>query len=493
MPDPQNPVNAIWREIKKILKWTLDGAEWEKAKSAISRHYLEEDMYKRRLAKWGFQKKVRGQEAFAVVRAARVSAAVGGSTSSALTSDYGSGFAPERIDRYLKRKYHSESEFLAAMTAPSLRKTPRKDLRSAKETTMNVSNTERPSPPFGSAQLLEIVASLRTYFTTSFSDSSWRISRDPNIDVYSTRPHGNDMLGLKALFSAHDLACELFDTNQVAEAGVVLSRAGSGIQDLIKTRHPRMLTAIFDLIFHLIRRRRPEVAMILLRHFSSLVSVLLGSTHPISQAFERLLKAPRLEFQPYLLLAWQSAIDRFADPAGPLHYSTLSVRREYIQMAIGLDDVALAAHEVRELAERCECELGSEDLRTLKLYYTLAELLFEQQRSEEFVHIGEKMVHAAANSVDTDYDRFVDLSCSGLFFLAKAQCAQGMADGLSVYRDQAAVTLWRAIELCISHRGLRHPLAMKYMVCLEAWARQWGDDDLLSAVQDRRAKSLALS
>jgi hypothetical protein len=42
MPDPQNPVNAIWREIKKILKWTLDGAEWEKAKSAISRHYLEE-------------------------------------------------------------------------------------------------------------------------------------------------------------------------------------------------------------------------------------------------------------------------------------------------------------------------------------------------------------------------------------------------------------------------------------------------------------------
>ncbi len=449
-------------------------------------------MYKRRLAKWGFQKKVRGQDAFTVVRAARVSAAVGG-TASSLSNDYGAGVGPEKIDRYLKRKYHSESEFLAAMTAPSPEKSSRRDLRAAKKTTMDVLITERPPPPFGSAMLLEIVASLRIYFTASFSDGSWRISRDPNIDVYSTRPHGNDMLGLKALFSAHDLACELLDTNQMAEAGLVLSRAGSGIEDLIATRHPRMLTAIFDLIFHLIRRRRPEVAMILLRHFSSLVSVLLGSRHPISQAFERLLKAPRLEFQPYLLLAWQSAIDRFADAAGPLHYSTLSVRREYIQMAIGLDDIALAANQVRELAELCERELGAEDLRTLKLYYTLAELLFEQQRSEECVHIGEKMVHAAANFADKDYDRFVDLSCSGLFFIAKAQCAQGMANGSSTYRDQAAGTLWRAIELCISYRGLQHPLAMKYMVCLEAWARQWGDAGLLTAVQDRRAESFALS
>ena len=335
-----------------------------------------------------------------MVRAARRRAATDGKPTTFQNKDSAGNLVPANVERYLRRKYRSEVEFLAALSGDLQEGRPIESVRFECITSPHVEN---PSPPLGEAMPLEIAQSLRHYFDSSFSGNFWT-KRTPTEDVCGTLPNGRDMLGLKSLFSAHDLACELLDTNRASEAGVVLRRASAEFQTLVEAQHPRMLTALFDLFVHLIRRRRPEVAMILLRQFSSLTSVLLGPVHPVSQAFDRLLRAPRLLFQSYLLLGWQSAIDSFEAALGSLHYSTLRVRLEYIQVGIGLDDINLAERQIRELAEQCERNLGAEDLRTLKLLDTLAEVLFELGRGGECVVIGEKIVRAAIAFVLDDYD-----------------------------------------------------------------------------------------
>jgi hypothetical protein len=448
-------------------------------------------MYKARLAKWGFQKHVRRQDAFHMVRTARRRAAADGKRTvfQARESSATTTLAPANVDRYLKRKYRSDSDFLAALMVESQKKYAVEAARLEYTTPPCV---QSPSPPLGQALPLEILQSLHYYFDTSFSGNLW-MKRNVTVDVCSTLPKGTDMLGLKSLYSAHDLACELLDTDRAGEAGVVLRRASAGFRDLVTAQHPRMLTALFDLFVHLIGRRRPEVAIILLRQFSSLTSILLGAEHPVSQALDRLLRASRLDFQPYLLLAWQSAVASFEDALGPLHYSTLRVRLEYIQVGIGLDDLILAERQIRELAERCERELGAEDLRTLKLFDTLADVLFELDRGDECVVIGEKIVRAAITFVLNDYDRFVDLTCSGLFTVARALRHRAVREQSSLqHKVEAVEKLWQAIDLCILHRGVQHPLSMKYLVCLEDWAAAWGDEGLRIAAQCRRVEGLSL-
>jgi hypothetical protein len=430
-------------------------------------------MYKRRLGIWGFQKHVQRRNALAMVRIARIRAANRGKDTSFKTQNSATDLI--NIERYLKRKYRSNAEIVKALgEAPS---TPE-----GLEYATPPSVPQSPRLSTISALPLELLSCLRDYFQSSFDGGFW-VKQSDDMDCYSTRPHGGDMKGLKALFSYHDLACQLLDRGRSHEAGQILRDAFASIQELITGQHPRTLTAIFDLTTHLIRRKRPEVASVMLKQFSRLASIVLGESHPVGKVCDRLVTYRSFDFHSCLIMAWRNAIDQFENHLGALHYSTIRCRLEYIQMAVGIDDLTLAEQQIRQLVLLCEGELGSEDLRTLKLLDTLAEVLFDLGRWQECAVIGQKIVRVAPIVVLEDYDRYIDLTCTGLCNVARSQHAQG-------FKYEAASTLWEAIDLCIFHRGLKHPLSIKYLVTLEDWAHQWEDSDLMTKVQNRRAATL---
>jgi hypothetical protein len=93
-----------------------------------------------------------------------------------------------------------------------------------------------------------------------------------------------------------------------------------------------------------------------------------------------LLEHRSFEFNAFLVMAWQNAIDQLENHLRALQYSTMRCRLEFIQMAIDLDDLVLAERKICQFLGSCEADLGHEDLRTLKLQETLADTMLELRR-----------------------------------------------------------------------------------------------------------------
>lgn len=115
-----------------------------------------------------------------------------------------------------------------------------------------------------SALDLEPLTRLRDYFGSSF-EGTLCVRQSLNLGCYDIRPRDGDMNCLKDMFSSHDLACQLLDGKRSQEAGVILRNAFTNSQELISVQYPCMFTAAFDLTVQIIRGKRPEVAMILLK------------------------------------------------------------------------------------------------------------------------------------------------------------------------------------------------------------------------------------
>jgi hypothetical protein len=83
-----------------------------------------------------------------------------------------------------------------------------------------------------------------------------------------------------------------------------------------------------------------------------------------------------------------------------------------------------------------------------------------------------------------DYERYVVLTRSGLFFVAHSHQGQDL-------QHEAVVALSDAIESCTCHGGLQHPLSVRYFVTMEDWACVWSSVDLLATAHVRRMDALA--
>lgn len=474
--------------------WVHHEAEWEAHKPLIRRLYLEEgktvlsimkimrtdyrfkatkDMYKRRLSKWKFDKHVRERDALAIMRKSRERAATG---KLSIFRKGDSIIQLNNVEKHLKRKFLSERKLLEAIANDS---PPPNGLECLTP----------PSIPF----LLEMPANIavpgmlltkiRDYFRASFGSGVW-IKGGEGLDCCSIRAGGSDMNGLKLLFSRHDLACQLFDRGSFDEAGKVLISASANLKSLVLAEHPRTLSALFDLSLYLARQRRSEVSTILLRQVAALAIAMLSPQHPLRIICGSILDIEPGDFKTCLDVVWRCTLDQFEDHLGPLHYSTIRCRLEYIQMAVALNDVDQAEIKIRDLLGKCQPTLGISDSRTLKLLDTLAETLMDQGKYSEMKEIGRTIVDGARIFADSDEDRFIDLSCSGLFIVARAQF-------MTHNPEQALSNLTKAIELCSSYRGIEHPLSLKYLVHLEDWSSKANNGLINAAAQQRRLDGMA--
>ena len=102
------------------------------------------------------------------------------------------------------------------------------------------------------------------------------------------------------------------------------------------------------------------------------------------------------QFEDVVTTAWQSAIDRFKQLLGPLHYSNLKCRLEYIQMVESFRGLEQPEVDLQKLVRECEAACGPRDVRTLKLLDTLGETLMEQGKHAEAEVVGRKIVTRAS-------------------------------------------------------------------------------------------------
>ena len=422
-------------------------------------------MYKMHIKQWGLDRNNKEFEMRAIVRKNKQRADQGKGSIIRVRGQV-RNFA--EVVRYWDRKGVSIEDIIARQTASP---TPE-----AVEF-----STPIPSPILTPEELAipeRILRCIREYFKSAFESGTW-IKTAPLETCYSITGGKYATSDIRELFSQCLSACTLFSMNSFEEAGQILIAAAAKIKKILSAEAPETLLGLLLLISSIHRRKRHEVALIILRQFSALGKVLLGSEHPLRRICEWVQISSLSDFDDIAVRCMESMENQFASFLGPMHRSTLDARRQY---RLQNSESNASISDLSKLLGDCEETLGPHDDRSLGMRMGLASAYFAENFFVEARKLSEETV---AYSQCETMGRKIFYQIQGLLMLAKCQYALGEVQlGIS--------NLHKAVELVVSTWGPQDSDASYLLVYLEQWYREQGDWSSAAQIRDRRVKTLEL-
>lgn len=431
--------------------------------SAASLISLSVKMYKTQIKRWGLDKKNKEFEMRAIVRK-RKQRADEGKSSVIRVRGQPRDFA--EVLRYWDRKGVSIDDLIARQTASP--------------TPEAVELFTPLSSPILTPQVLaipeRIFRCIRDYFQGSFESGKW-VRTEPIYERYSIKDEENAAGRYVVELSDQCLiACSLFKRNMFHEAGQTLIAATAKITNILAAEHPRSLTFLFRLIVNVRDQRRDELAVIILRQFSALGKVLLGSEHPLSRICKWANSVNASDFDDVVVRCMKCMADKFESFVGPMHMSTISSRVELVKVA-RKGNACIQMLQV--LLGECEKTLRPDDLRVLWVRTWLADEYFHTSYYVQAWTMSQKNIAYVQSMNDAQPYTYEE----DLYMVAKCQYALGEV-------DSAIATLHEVIESGMSRWGPQDSRAGCWYVTLEDWYLEQGRWSSAAEVRDWREKLL---
>lgn len=400
-------------------------------------------MYKTHITQWGLDKKNKDFEMRAVVRKHKERSSQGKHSIIRIrgqTRDFA------EVIRYWKRKGVSIDDMVARQTASP---------------TPEAVECFTPVPsPIMTPQVLaipeRIFRCVRDYFGGSFDSGTW-VRTEPLYACYSNRDEG-DFYRADELIIECQSACDLFSRNLSEEAGKTLIAATAEIRNILLIEDPQTLSHILLLLANLRNQKRDEMALIIIRHFSELSQVLLGSEHPLSRICEWIASVYTSSFEDVVVGCMRNTVDEFESSVGPLHQSTLSSRLNFLYaINQGSDRIQM----LQQLLGECEKTLRPHDIRTSHVRRNLAYEYFHQSNYVEAKTLIQDNI-ACSQHPQPFNDPSLISNHPDLFIAARCHYALGEV-------DLGIETLRRVIDSTVSEWGPRGSRARKWLMILEDW------------------------
>ncbi|KAL9075654.1 MAG: hypothetical protein Q9161_001406 [Pseudevernia consocians] len=419
-------------------------------------------MYKTQIKKWGLDKKNKEFEMRAIVRK-RKHRADQRKDSVIRVRGQLQDFA--EVVRYWNRKGVTIDDIIARQTVSP---TPE---------TVELF-TPVPSPvltPQALAIPERVLRCIRDYFKGSFESGTW-VRTGPPSECFSIKDKRN-AAGTDVLDFAFqcDLACSLFERNLFHEAGQTLIAATAKIKNILSAEHPRNLRELFSVIAYVRERKKDEMALIILRYFSALGKVLLGSEHPLSRICEWIELVYASDFDDVLIRCVESMADQFESFVGPMHRTTLITRMVSLNMVGWKGNSRIEM--LQKLLGECEKSLQPYDLRLLQVRRYLAQVYFAESYYVEARTLSQK------NTTCSQYVQSMDIGphdhSEDLCMIARCQYTVGeVGYGIAV--------LHKAINSNMSIWGPQGSRTRKWLLRLEDWYLEQGQWDFAAQVRRRR-------
>ena len=210
-----------------------------------------------------------------------------------------------------------------------------------------------------------IFHNLRNYYQGSKDASIWTSDRG-GIRCWSIKNGITESECDRPLYVLHcqsTLACQLFDLDHPTEAGQALNSATAMIPEILRTEHPKTLSALFAALLRIRKVNRPEVAFAILRYFSAFAGIILGEAHPLCQ-ITLLLAKDQSDPTEAILQCLRSVSKNLAICFGALHFDVLLPKMKYIRESYGRTDFKQWENKHQQLLNESETKLGTRDIRT---------------------------------------------------------------------------------------------------------------------------------
>ena len=416
-------------------------------------------MYKTHIKQWGLDKKNKDFEMRAVVRKNKQRADQGKGSIIRIRGQL-RDFA--EVVRYWNRRGISIDDIIARRTASP---TPE-----AVECFTPV-----PSPiltPEVLAVPERMFRCIRDYFEGSFESGTW-VRTDPNFRCSTTKDKENTDECLAGLVIQCQSACLLFSRSMFQEAGQNLIAATAKIKQILSAELPMSLIELFRLINYVRREKRDEMALIVLRQFSALGKVLLGSEHPLSRICEWLDSTSPSGFDDTIVRCIESIVDQFERFVGPMHTSTLYARLIYIVVAKPKGNAGIQM--LQKLLDECKKTLRPHDSRILLVRGYMAEIYFLKGYFVEARTLSQENI-ACSQLVQSTNARFYEQN-KNLYRVARSQHALGEV-------DLGIATLHKVIDSIVSRFGSQDWMLRRILLDLEDWYLEQGRWNFAAQARD---------
>ena len=414
-------------------------------------------MYKTQIKKWGLDKKNKEFEMRAIVRKRKHRA---DQRKGSIIRVRGQLRDFAEVVRYWDRKGVSIDDIIARQTASP---TPE---------TVELF-TPVPSPiltPQGLAIPERMFRCIRDYFKGSFESGTW-VKTEPLFLCVSIRDEAHAAgFNVQEFSSQCNLACSLFDRNLFHEAGQTLIAATAKIKKILSAEHPESLTELFRVIFYVRNGKKDEMALIILRYFSALGKVLLGSEHPLSRICEWIDSVYASDFDDVVTRCVESMADQFESFVGPMHYSTLFSRLRLMNMAGRNGNLRIEM--LQKMLGECEKSLQPYDLRLLYVRRHSAYEYFAKSYYVEARTLSQKNIACSQCVQSMDFSE-------DLYMIARCQYALGEV-------GYGIANLHKAINSKTSIWGPQDSETRNWLLCLEDWYLEQGQWDSAAQVRRRR-------
>ncbi|MCJ1371570.1 hypothetical protein MMC20_002788 [Loxospora ochrophaea] len=417
-------------------------------------------MYKKRIAKWGLDKRNKENEMRAIVRKYHRRAAKGKSSQIRVR---GTAVEIQEIHRYWKRKGVSIDDVVARRTFSA---TP----EAVQCFTPLKSPVTTPEPL---ARPEQMIVTICNYCDGSFDAGTW-VRRKKHCSSMKSPSGGRS--SLMVFCQLLQTACQAFNIGASQEAGQTMIFANGLIDKILFAEKPVTLEVVFHLMLKTQRLGRPEVGTATLRQFFALGEIVLGKNHPLRLACGWLASMAPHQWEDVVSGALQALGDQFERVLGPLHPSTQQSRIRHIECGL-VRGVKSDQSVLQDQWRECVRALGPYDFRTLSAHHALVKQFQENGDLFEVKHWSHSLIASAKKVQSLRYSTC--FSAAGLVELGYSEWE--LQDRVSAISHMRA-----AINLFASASSVHNIDTLPYLVTLESWLSEQGQSREAAEMGARR-------
>ncbi len=409
-------------------------------------------MYKKRIAKWGLDKKNKEPEMRAIVRKDKQRAEKGKLINYRVRKRY-LDFA--EVIRYWERKGVTIDEVIARSTASP---TP--------EAVECFTPVPSPiTPPEDLATPEYMLRIIRRYIAGSFESGTW-VRTDDSMEAN----HANTFWELCRL------SARLISTKKFDEVERNLSAAFATARKMLVAEHPIFLETILALVADMQFSHDHEMALRILRQFSAMSKELLGESHPVCLFATWLASMQWSQINGIIPRCFDVMGDDYESLVGPMHILTLYCR--FSSSETGIYEGRSSLPMLQKLIDECDTTLGPHDERTLYVRMWLMTSTFNEGRRVEAKRLAEQLLaHVHGHQVL--------VRAQALYIVAEGQYALGEL-------HLAIANLQAAVQLHMMHHSCHYGEIQHWLFILERWFIAQGQLNTAAMARDQRAKGLEL-
>ena len=317
-------------------------------------------MYKKRINKWGLDKKNKEKEMKAIICKEK-NRTLQGKLSTFRTR--GRPVEYKDVVRYWERRRISIDDVIASC-----------NVRGATPDTLEcitpvLSPVSTPAVLATPERILRVTSD---YCHGSF-ESGIRFSRDPRLSCVSVKDKVSLGSPSLRLYDEICAAALLFHLGKFREAGQVLISGTAIIKRILLIEDPMTIPVVFTIIAFLQRYRRPEIGTAVMRQMTNLGEVILCQQHPITQITALLPSLDLWQQKNVTDRAFKGIGNHFERQLGFTHYATMQVRQFYYD-AFGDEDgqrLNQRCQALQDEIQRDEALFGPQDFRCISLHIYL--------------------------------------------------------------------------------------------------------------------------